>query len=76
MFPDKSVLPLVPGEEVVEEAWEAVVVAEVDMVVDQVEAMVVVEAEAVSEDLLTTERTNSRMGKTMLFKNERLMKML
>ena len=76
MFPDKSVLPLVPGEEVVEEAWEAVVVAEVDMVVDQVEAMVVVKAEAVSEDLLTTERTNSRMEKTMLFKKERLMKML
>ena len=76
MFPDKSVLPLVAGEEVVEEAWEAVVVAEVDMVVDQVEAMVVVKAEAVSEDLLTTERTNSRMEKTMLFKKERLMKML
>ncbi len=54
MFPDKSVLPLVAGEEVVEEAWEL----DVDMVVDQVEATVVVKV--VSEGLLTTERMNSR----------------
>jgi len=72
MFPDKSVLPLVAGEEVVEEAWEL----EVDMVVDQVEATVVVKVEEVSEGLLTTERMNSRREKTMLFKKERLMKML
>ena len=48
----------------------------VDMVVDLVEAMVVVEVEVVLEGLLITERMNSRMEKTMLFRKGRLMKML
>ena len=63
-------------EVVLEEVLEVVLEGVVVMVVGLAEAMVGVAVEVVLEGLLTTERMNSRMEITMLFKKERLMKML